>query len=421
MVQIAILGYGVVGSGVAQVLRRNAAHIEKKAGDAITVKRVLDLREFPGDPVSALLTHDFEDILNDPEIQIVAEVMGGLEPAYTFVKQSLLAGKHVCTSNKELVINHGAELLSIARERELNFMFEASVGGGIPIVRPMNLALTTDEVVAVAGILNGTTNYILTHMSAFGKTFAEALADAQRLGYAEKDPANDVEGYDACRKLAILLSLATGRQVDYREIETEGITGLHRADFDFARAFGHQIKLMVDGRVVPGGVEALTAPMLVHHQHPLSNVTDVFNGVLVQAKVTDNVMFFGRGAGKLPTAGAVVSDIVDVAKHLHRHIMHSWSREREPVLPLSGYVKRRMIRIAYEDKAKAFEAVNALYGSPEPVCELPGHPRQLTWLSAGETEKDSYERVKRLSASPGIAGVKSVLRLYEPVLLKNED
>jgi homoserine dehydrogenase len=326
-------------------------------------------------------------------------------------------GKHVCTSNKELVVNYGAELLALAKEREINFMFEASVGGGIPIVRPMNLALTTDEVLAVAGILNGTTNYILTQMNSFGKSFEEALAEAQGLGYAEKDPANDVEGYDACRKLAILLSLATGRQVDYRDIETEGITKLQKADFSFARMFGHTIKLMVDGRIVPGGVEALTAPMLVHHQHPLANIADVFNRVLVQAKMTTDVMFTGRGAGKFPTAGAVVSDIVDVAKHLNRHIQYSWSQEPEPVLPRSRYGKRRMIRVAAHDIPLAYDAVRGLYGDPAPIYELAEYPNELAWLAPRETEAAAGERLKRLAEAPGVGSVLSSILLYEPLKL----
>lgn len=414
VVHIAIIGYGVVGSGIARVLAQNSKHIEKKAGQAIVVKRVLDIRDFPADPVRSILTHDFNDILHDEDIRIVAEVMGGVEPAYTYVKKALLAGKHVCTSNKELVTRHGAELLSIAKERELNFMFEASVGGGIPIVRPMNLALTTDEVVGVAGILNGTTNYILTQMSAFDRSFSETLAEAQSLGYAEKDPTSDVEGYDSCRKLAILLSLATGYQVNYEDIPTEGITALTRADFAFARYFGYAIKLLVDGRVVPGGVEALTAPMLVHHQQPFSTVAGVFNSVLVQAKVTDNVMFVGRGAGQLPTAGAVISDIVDIAKHLHRHIMHTWSEESIPVLPLDGYIKSRMVRIEYTHKMKALETIRTIM-SESPVFELAEYPYQLAWITPRESEGEFNRKLHLLSQSEDIAGVLQVLRIYEPI------
>jgi len=420
MVKIAILGYGVVGSGIMQVLDWNRERIALKAGCEIGVKHVLDIRDFPGDPIEKILTRDVDEILSDPEIKIVAEVIGGVEPAHTFVKKALLAGKHVCTSNKELVVNHGAELLSIARDRELNFLFEASVGGGIPIVRPMNLALTTDEIVGVAGILNGTSNYILTQMEDSGRTFGDALAEAQSLGYAEKNPEADVEGYDACRKLAILLSLATGRQVNYKEIHTEGITSLDAADFAFAREFGYHIKLLVDGRVFAERVEAVTAPMLVSKSHPLANVADVFNGVLVQAKVTDDVMFFGRGAGKLPTAGAVVSDIVDIAKHLGRHIMHVWTSERMPVADAESCVKRRMARLEYNDLQRAADMIRVVFGASE-YTELPGYPGQLAFIAPCEAERDFNRKYAGLSTSPAVAKTFPALRVYEPISLRNEE
>jgi homoserine dehydrogenase len=420
LAQIAILGYGVVGSGIWEVLNRNRAYIEKKAGQAITVKRVLDIRTFPGDPAEEVLTSNFTDILTDPDIQIVAEVMGGLEPAYTYVKQALLAGKHVCTSNKEVVSRHGAELLAIAREKELNFLFEASVGGGIPIVRPMNLALTTDEVVGVAGIINGTTNYILTQMNTYNKSFSESLAEAQALGYAEKDPAMDVGGYDSCRKLAILLSLATGRQVNDGQIRTEGITDLSPEDFLLARHFGYTIKLLVDGRVKPDGVEAITAPMLVHHSHPFYTVADVFNCVQVQAKMTDNVLFTGRGAGKLPTAGAVVSDVVDISKHLHRHIQHTWSPEIMPVLPYESYRKKKMLRIKCKDKDNALTAIDAQFGKRE-IYTCHTNPAQLAWLTDYETETADNERITKLMNTGYFIGTARVLRIYEPINLGKED
>ncbi|MCL2421655.1 MAG: homoserine dehydrogenase, partial [Defluviitaleaceae bacterium] len=300
MVKIAVLGYGVVGSGIVQVLEQNRVHIEKQARRAVEVKYVLDTRDFSQE-LGSKFTQNFNTILKDEEVRIVAEVMGGLNPAYKYVKQALLRGKHVCTSNKELVIKHGAELLAIAGERNLNFMFEASVGGGIPVVRPINLALTTDKIVAVSGILNGTSNYMLTQMFNFNKSYAEALTQAQELGYVEKDPTADVGGFDACRKLAILMSLATGQQVNYEDILTEGIEDIGPADFAFARAFGFSLKPMVDGRISAQGVSAVSAPMLVHHQHPISAVTGVFNSVFVQAEATGNVMFYGQGAGQLPT------------------------------------------------------------------------------------------------------------------------
>jgi homoserine dehydrogenase len=413
LIYVAILGYGVVGSGIWQVLAQNRTYIERKASQPIEVKRVLDTRKFPGNPVEKVLTSDYADILKDKDIQIIAEAIGGLEPAYSYVKQALLANKHVCTSNKELVIKHGAELLALAKERGLNFMFEASVGGGIPIVRPMNLSLTTDEVIGVAGILNGTTNYILTQMSMVNKNFEEALAEAQERGYAEKNPTADVEGYDSCRKLAILLSLAIGRQVNYEAIHTEGITALTQEDFAFATHFGYVIKLMADGRITSMGIEALTVPMLIHSSHPLSMVADVFNGVLVQARMTDSVMFFGRGAGKLPTASAVVSDIVDISKHLDQHIEHIWSTESAMLLPLSSYRRQKMIRVSFNDRERAMSLIQE-YMEPASIVEISEYSGQLAWLSQCEPENKTIEKLARLAESKVFIGEPRILRIFEP-------
>ena len=400
MIQIAILGYGIVGSGVFEVLKQNRAHIEKKAQQSILVKRVLDKRDLSPE-LGQLYTSNYEDILHDDEIQIIAETMGGTDPAYDYVKRALLKGKHVCTSNKELVIKHGAELLAIAEERDLNFLFEASVGGGIPVVRPINLALSTDEIVNISGILNGTSNYMLTQMSSFGKSYKEALIEAQKLGFAEFDPTADVGGFDACRKLAILLSIATGRQVDYENILTEGITEIEAADFAFARALGFSLKPMVDGQVKEKGVQAMSAPMLLHHSHPLSAVSGVFNGVMVQAKATGDVMFYGQGAGRMPTAGAVISDVVDIAKHLHRHIIHSWSGDKTDVLPSAGYVTRKLIRISYTNKPD-IDAV---------VVELPEYPGQMAWLTPKETEEATMASLDELDTKN--IEIKRILRICE--------
>ena len=243
MAKIAVLGYGTVGSGVVEILDANAESISKKAGQPIEVKSVLDLRDFPGDPIQEKIVHDIDLVINDDEIDVVVEVMGGVEPAFTFVKRALEAGKSVCTSNKALVAAHGAELLAMAKERSLNFMFEASVGGGIPIIRPLNQALTADEITKITGIMNGTTNYILTKMSNDGSSYEEVLKEAQALGYAERNPEADVEGYDACRKIAILTSLADGRTVNFEEITTEGITKISNEDFAYARKLNSVIKL----------------------------------------------------------------------------------------------------------------------------------------------------------------------------------
>ena len=420
MIQIAILGYGVVGSGILQVLEQNRIHIEKKAGQTIMVKRVLDKRELSGTPAEPLLTRDIETILADDDIQVVAEVMGGVDPAYDYVKRALLHGKHVCTSNKELVIKHGAELFALAMERELNFMFEASVGGGIPVVRPINLALTTDEIVGISGILNGTSNFMLTQMYHFGNSYEEALQEAQRLGYAEADPTADTGGYDASRKLAILLSLATGKQVAFEDIQTEGIGDIKPIDFAFAQSFGFSIKPMVSGRLLDNyRLEAISAPFLVHSGQPLSAVFGVFNGVMVQAKATGDVMFYGQGAGQLPTAGAVISDIVDVAKHLHRHITYAWSNDRATVLPASGYVNRRMIRISCEEgfEEEFNKTLQLSVGIVEeaPVMRINKYPNHLAWITPLETEPETLARLEKLKAILGFKAVERVLRVYEPV------
>ena len=325
---IAVLGYGTVGSGVFEVINTNQKIIDKNAGTPIRIKYVLDLRDFPGDPVESVLVHDYNTILEDEDVKIVVEVMGGVEPAYTFVKQALLKGKSVCTSNKELVAKHGAELLAVAKENKANFLFEASVGGGIPIIRPLNSSLTADDITEITGILNGTTNYILTKMTQDGSDFESVLKDAQEKGYAERNPEADVEGYDACRKIAILTSLAFGKQVDYEDIYTEGITKITDIDIKYAKALKASIKLLGSSKKVGDTVYAMVAPMMINSKHPLIGVNDVFNGVFVHGNVLDDVMFYGRGAGKLPTASAVVSDVVDAARHMGAAITTIWSSEK---------------------------------------------------------------------------------------------
>ena len=263
MIQIAVLGYGTVGSGVVEVINTNHESINKKAGEEINIKYVLDLREFPGDPVEDVLVHDYETIINDPEVQIIVEVMGGVEPAYTFTKRALEAGKCVCTSNKELVARHGLELLEIAREKDINYLFEASCGGGIPIIRPLNSSLTADEIDEISGILNGTTNYILTKMAEENADFEDVLKEAQEKGYAERNPEADVEGYDACRKIAILSSLAFGCHVDYEDIYTEGITRITVEDVKYAKGLGMSIKLLATSKREDGRFYAMVSPVLV--------------------------------------------------------------------------------------------------------------------------------------------------------------
>lgn len=356
MIKIAILGYGTIGSGVVEVLDTNRESIAKRAGDEIEVKYILDLRDFPGDPMEGKVIHDYGIIAEDPEIQVVVEAMGGVEPAYTFVKRALLAGKSVTTSNKALVAKHGAELIAIAKEQGINFLFEASVGGGIPIIRPLNSSLTADEIQEITGILNGTTNYMLSKMTFEGLEFDDVLKDAQSRGYAEADPTADIEGYDACRKIAILTSLVCGQQVDFEEIYTEGITKITAADIRYAKAMGRAIKLLATSRKTEEGYCAMVAPFMLAQGHPLYNVNDVFNAIFVHGNVLGDAMFYGSGAGKLPTASAVVADIVDIAKHLHKHILISWSSRKLDLVDYKQAESRFFVRATKEKEEiqKAF-------------------------------------------------------------------
>lgn len=356
MIKIAILGYGTIGSGVVEVLDTNRESIAKRAGDEIEVKYILDLRDFPGDPMEGKVIHDYGIIAENPEIQVVVEAMGGVEPAYTFVKRALLAGKSVTTSNKALVAKHGAELIAIAKEQGINFLFEASVGGGIPIIRPLNSSLTADEIQEITGILNGTTNYMLSKMTFEGLEFDDVLKDAQSRGYAEADPTADIEGYDACRKIAILTSLVCGQQVDFEEIYTEGITKITAADIRYAKAMGRAIKLLATSRKTEEGYCAMVAPFMLAQGHPLYNVNDVFNAIFVHGNVLGDAMFYGSGAGKLPTASAVVADIVDIAKHLHKHILISWSSRKLDLVDYKQAESRFFVRATKEKEEiqKAF-------------------------------------------------------------------
>lgn len=326
--KIAIMGFGVVGSGVGEIVLKNQKGIAVKCGENVEIAHILDLRDFPESEFKCF-TKDFNDILSDPEVGIVVETMGGVNPAYKFTKELLLAGKHVITSNKELVAAHGAELLSIAEQKNINYLFEASVGGGIPIIRPLYSCLTAGIITDVIGILNGTTNYILTQMFQSGVSFENALRDAQKKGYAEKDPTADIEGLDTCRKIAILSSLAYGKAIDSSKVETEGITNITAADVAYAEKAGYSIKLIGYSSREGKNVYAAVFPAFVSKQNPLSSINDVFNGIVVKGDDLGDVMFYGRGAGKLPTANAVVSDIIDAVKHKHTHIIIQWNEYDE--------------------------------------------------------------------------------------------
>lgn len=364
MINIAVLGYGTVGSGVVEVINTNQDSINRRAGDEIRIKYVLDLRDFPGDPVQEVLVHDYETIVNDPEVDIVVEVMGGLEPAHTFVKRALEAGKSVATSNKALVAKFGPELMDIARNKNINFLFEASCGGGIPIIRALNQSLTADQIDEVTGILNGTTNYMLTKMDMEGSRFESVLKEAQEKGYAEADPTADVEGYDACRKIAILSSLAYGKFLNYEKIHTEGITRITPEDMEYARAMGMSIKLLATSRkLLEDSYYAVVAPFLVGKNNPLYSVNDVYNGIFVHGNVLGDAMFYGSGAGKLPTASAVVADVVDEAKHLHENMPNEWNDQPLPLADPDQVSGRFFVRVQTTD----LSLIRSVFGTIEQI------------------------------------------------------
>lgn len=392
MISIAVLGYGTVGSGVVEVIKKNYNSISKRAGQEVSIKYVLDLREFPGDPVQEILVHDYNVILNDPEVKIVVEVLGGINPAYGFVKSALEAGKSVATSNKELVAAHGAELLAIAKANNVNFLFEASVGGGIPIIRPINQSLTADEITEITGILNGTTNYILSKMTDEGSDFDSVLKSAQEKGYAERNPEADVEGYDACRKIAILTSLACGKQVDFEDIYTEGITKITEADIKYAKAIGAAIKLLGTSRWINGSIYSMVAPFMIDKNHTLYNVSGVFNGIFVHGNMLGDTMFYGRGAGKLPTASAVVADVVDATKHQGTNIMTIWDEEKITLGDMKDFECRFFVRV--KDTNSKADIENA-FGNVSYI-QTDGVIGELAFLTDKISESKFEDKIKSL-------------------------
>lgn len=395
MIKIAVLGYGTVGSGVVEVIERNRETVNKKAGEDLEVKYILDLRDFPGDPYEDRLVHDFGRILEDDEVSIVCETMGGVGAAYEFTRQALCAGKSVCTSNKELVAAHGPELLELAREHDCNYLFEASVGGGIPIIRPLNYCLTAERIESITGILNGTTNYILSKMEYEGADYENVLKAAQEKGYAERNPEADVEGYDACRKIAILSSLMTGKNVDYRKIYTEGITGVEPRDFEYARQMGMSIKLLAVSRETKDGTLAMVSPFLIDAEHPLHMVNGVFNAVLVHGNMLGDSMYYGRGAGKLPTASAVVSDVIDCVRHMGKVIMCFWDACDADLISIDRVEHRFFFRV----KEGSENTVKALFGDGLEEIRLPGAVRECGYITPVMTEKEFADCYGRLGDS----------------------
>ena len=390
MIQVAVMGYGTVGSGVVEVIEKNKEEINKKSNEALNIKYILDLRDFPGDPYEDKIVHDVEVILNDPEVQIICETMGGLKPAYEFTKRALMSGKSVCTSNKELVATHGPELIQIAHEHTCNYLFEASVGGGIPIIRPLNYSLTAEKIDAISGILNGTTNYILTKMEREGAAFEEVLKEAQEKGYAERNPEADIEGYDACRKIAILSSLMCGKNVRYQDIYTEGITKITADDFKYAKVMDCTIKLLGLAKEENGGFYAMVSPFLISKSHPLSMVNDVFNAVCVHGNMLGDSMYYGRGAGKLPTASAVVSDVVDCARHIGKIITCFWDAEDVKLTNVDEVERAFFVRV---EKAKEQEAKETFGDVKEITAGVDG---EFAFVTGRMSEKEFNEKAEKV-------------------------
>ena len=396
MIYTAILGHGTVGSGVAEIMIKHNDRVKDKVREDIAVKYILELRDFSNLTYADKFTKDFEKIVNDREVRIVAEVMGGINPAYDFVKRCLEAGKSVVTSNKELVAAKGAELLKIAAEKNVNFLFEASVGGGIPILRPMAQCLAANDINRVTGILNGTTNYILNKMIVDSMDFDTALSLAKEKGFAEKDPTADIEGHDACRKICILASLAFGKHVYPSEVKTEGISNITLDDVAYAGKFNCAIKLIARAKKLPNGkICADVAPRLVGHDNILSNVDGVFNAIVVRGDATGDVMFYGKGAGKMPTASAVVADIIDCAKHLNARKYFDWQESEE------GYVvednsKQRFYVLAKSSDFEALdESFNTVFGERTvniKNCDL----GEIAFITDEDYEQNIKEKLKAL-------------------------
>lgn len=392
MIKIAVLGYGTVGSGVVEVIEKNKDMVNKKAGEELSIKYILDLRDFPGDPYENKVVHDYQTIVNDPEIQIICETMGGTGAAYEFTKQALQVGKSVCTSNKELVAAHGPELLTMAKEHKCNYLFEASVGGGIPIIRPLNYSLTAEKIESITGILNGTTNYILSKMEKEGADFDAVLKRAQEKGYAERNPEADVEGYDACRKIAILSSLMLGENVDYRKVYTEGITKITATDFAYAKEMDMSIKLLAMSKEVGDETLAMVAPFMISADHPLHMVNGVFNAVFVHGNMLGDSMYYGKGAGKLPTASAVISDVIDCARHIGKVIMCFWDATDAKLMNVEEAENKFFFRV----KSGNGEKVKALFGEVKSV-KLSGMDEEEAFVTSLMKEKDFTEKYEKIA------------------------
>ena len=394
---VSVMGYGTVGSGVVEVFNKNHDSIVRRSTrDSLDLKYILDLRDFPDDPNEDKFIKDFNIILNDADVKIVVETMGGLHPAFEFVSSLLKAGKSVVTSNKELVAAKGYELLTLAEENNVNFLFEASVGGGIPIIRPITQCLAANEIDEIAGILNGTTNFILTMMIEKNMTFADALKLAQDNGYAEKDPTADIEGHDACRKICILASLCFGKHVYPDAVYTEGITKITLEDVAYIQNYGGVIKLLGRAkRLEDGKISAVVSPAVVMHGSQLASVTDVFNAILVRGDAIGDVVFYGKGAGKLPTASAVVADVIDCAKHVDRKKAFGWGASEENyVVDYKTLETALYIRTEVSDKAAALAAVEAQFGKVRVLSREDAPANELAFVTGTDTEQALTEKLE---------------------------
>ena len=400
MVNVAILGFGVVGGGTAEVLTKNHDIIKEKTGSEICIKHILDLREFPGSPFESLITHDFSEIISDPEVDIVVEAMGGAHPAYDFSKAALEAGKHVVTSNKLVVAEFGTELLAIAREHGVRYLFEASVGGGIPIIRPIMADLAQNNILGISGILNGTTNYILTQMTEHGTAFGDALKQAQANGYAEADPTADIEGHDAARKTVILAALSYGKLLSPSAIHVEGITEIASEDVAAAAKRGYAIKLIGHAEKIGDKVLAFVAPRLIPAENPLHEVSDVFNGILVSCDMLGDAMFYGRGAGKLPTASAVVSDVIDLAVKGTDGAMAKWDAASDnDMFPFESCSCRQYFRLA--------GCMNTVAKIISDFDEIPTSSNEITLITPEMTESEAISKEKEFAKN----GIKVLSRI----------
>jgi homoserine dehydrogenase len=411
MVSIAIMGHGVVGSGVAEILLTHKQKLFARLGEEIYIKKVLDLREFPDSPIADRFTKDFEEIINDLEIRVVVEVMGGLHPSYEFVSRCIKAGKSVVTSNKELIAEKGCELLKAAQEHNVNFLFEASVGGGIPIIRPITQCLAANDINEIAGILNGTTNFILTMMIKEGMDFDEALRLAQRNGYAERDPSADIEGHDACRKIAILAALCFGKHVYPADIETEGITKITLADVDYAANWGGVIKLIARAKKLENGkITAIVSPAFVEYGSQLAGVDDVFNAILVRGDAIGDVVFYGRGAGKLPTASAVVADVIDCAVHIKERKDFGWGEGEENYVQSYLDTENALyVRFTSDNKEKALSDAQEIFGGVKVLERKDAPANEGAFATPVAKEGDLREKLAKID---GIT-VESVIRITD--------